>query len=96
MWASSSQQQLQSVGAVNSVARAASDGWYNGEVNLFSSEYGKPSPNMARFHDWGHFTQAVWKGTKQVGCATVLCPAGTIVGSMSSWYTVCNYSPPGM
>ena len=35
----------------------------------------------------GHYTQIVWRGTKEVGCAV----AGT--GNHEVW--VCNYDPPG-
>ncbi|KAL1838649.1 hypothetical protein VTJ49DRAFT_2456 [Mycothermus thermophilus] len=95
MWASSSQQQIQSFGATKSLAKATTNGWYNGELHLFASEFGKANPDKTRFREWGHFTQLVWKDTKQVGCATHLCPPGTITSGMSSWYTVCNYYPPG-
>ncbi len=37
----------------------------------------------------GHFTQIVWKGTKEIGCALQTgCP-----GWPTTW--VCQYSPPG-
>lgn len=94
MWGSS--EDPESFGATASVARAASNGWYNGEVNLFpASDYGKDSPNMANFKEWGHFSQLVWRETKKVGCHSQFCPPGTM-SSMGSWYTVCNYSPAGM
>lgn len=36
----------------------------------------------------GHYTQVVWKNSKNIGCAMALCPdKGQI------W--VCNYDPPG-
>ena len=35
----------------------------------------------------GHYTQVVWKGTKEVGCAKIECKG------MDIW--VCNYNPPG-
>ena len=35
----------------------------------------------------GHFTQVVWRGSKELGCGSVECGGNTI------W--VCNYSPPG-
>jgi hypothetical protein len=93
MWGSTGEPEA--LGATKSVARAASNGWYNGEINLFpSSEYGKATPDMTHFEDWGHFSQLVWKGTKKVGCASVFCQPGTL-SSMGSWYTVCNYYPAG-
>lgn len=54
-------------------------------------------PNMAQFEQWGHFSQIVWKDTKTVGCATVHCPNGLAnTGStVSPYFTVCNYGPPG-
>lgn len=75
-------------------AAAVTMQWYNGEVNLYSSYYGMANPPMDSFLQWGHFTQLVWKGTKSVGCATVQCPAGSVL-SMNAWYTVCNYNEPG-
>lgn len=35
----------------------------------------------------GHFTQVVWRGSQQLGCASATC------GDMRLW--VCNYDPPG-
>ncbi|KAL2022994.1 hypothetical protein VTK56DRAFT_4209 [Thermocarpiscus australiensis] len=93
MWGSSGDPQA--LGANKAVAQAASDGWYNGELNLFpASDYGKDTPDMSGFEQWGHFSQLVWKGTRKVGCATQFCQPGTI-SSMGSWYTVCNYFPAG-
>lgn len=54
--------------------------------------------NEARHYDYrmnscapgemcGHFTQMVWKGTKEVGCAVARS------GGREVW--VCNYNPPG-
>jgi len=84
-------------GGSHAAAQAISDMWYYSEVNLYpQSAYGRSNPDMGGFHDWGHYTQVVWKNTVEVGCASKLCPAGTIVGGMASWYTVCNYHPPGM
>jgi pathogenesis-related protein 1 len=36
----------------------------------------------------GHYTQMVWKDTRYVGCAMVVCPDQSQLWS-------CNYSPPG-
>ncbi|AEE85113.1 putative pathogenesis-related protein [Arabidopsis thaliana] len=36
----------------------------------------------------GHYTQIVWKSTRRVGCARVVCDNGGI-------FMTCNYDPPG-
>ncbi|EPS64834.1 hypothetical protein M569_09947, partial [Genlisea aurea] len=36
----------------------------------------------------GHYTQIVWKTTRRIGCARVLCDAGDV-------FVTCNYYPPG-
>ena len=41
----------------------------------------------ANYHQFGHYTQVVWKGTKQVGCGKALCNGEVII--------VCNYTPAG-
>ncbi|KAK4228883.1 CAP domain-containing protein [Podospora fimiseda] len=93
MWGASSG--AASFGASNSVARAVTDGWYNNEVEDFpQGDYGKPTPDMTDFKKWGHFSQLVWKDSERVGCASQLCPPGT-VSAFESWYTVCNYAPAG-
>ena len=80
------------------VSGVISNMWYNGELNLFpASEYGKSNPDMSNFSGWGHFSQVVWKGTTQVGCATHYCKTGTPMfpSRTSGWYTVCNYKQAG-
>lgn len=68
--------------------------WYNDEMENWSF-YGEDNPPSDSSLDaWGHFTQVVWKSSTKVGCATQKCAAGTIF-SFESWYTVCNYDPPG-
>ncbi|KAG7453158.1 PR-1 protein [Guyanagaster necrorhizus] len=42
----------------------------------------------------GHFTQVVWKSSKQVACAIASCRGGTIFQQPSK-YVVCRYSPAG-
>ncbi|KAI0086018.1 CAP domain-containing protein [Irpex rosettiformis] len=42
----------------------------------------------------GHFTQVVWKSSKQVACAIANCGPGTIFGQPSKMI-VCRYSPAG-
>ncbi|KAH7859599.1 hypothetical protein Vadar_003069 [Vaccinium darrowii] len=36
----------------------------------------------------GHYTQIVWKNTRRVGCARVVCDSGDV-------FMTCNYDPPG-
>jgi hypothetical protein len=43
----------------------------------------------------GHYTQLVWRSTREVGCAKVECATGSPFGSGRWWYVVCDYSPPG-
>ncbi|VBB73865.1 Putative protein of unknown function [Podospora comata] len=97
MWAASAN--VDKVDPAAAAARAISNGWYNDELELFpASEYGRANPSaqaQATFSKWGHFTQLVWKDSKQVGCFTARCPVGTIVSNMESLYTVCNYFPVG-
>jgi hypothetical protein len=70
--------------------------WHNGECEAYpKADYGKDNPDMSNFEVWGHFSQLVWVGSEQVGCASQYCNPGTIYGDMGSWLTVCNYYPPG-
>jgi hypothetical protein len=68
---------------------------YNDEMMFFADLYGKASPDMSKFDAWGHFSQIVWKGTEEVGCATVVCPSLGNAGGSNVPFTVCNYSPAG-
>jgi hypothetical protein len=69
---------------------------YDDEEPWFAGLYGEKNPDMSNFDHWGHFSQIVWKGTTQVGCATVVCSSlGNVTGSNIP-FTVCNYAPPGM
>jgi pathogenesis-related protein 1 len=54
--------------------------WYD-EVKGYS--FKQPGFSMQT----GHFTQVVWRGTTQVGCAMVQCKGNDV------W--VCEYDPPG-
>lgn len=38
-----------------------------------------------------HFTQVIWKGTTELGCAYKLCTTGAYPGL----YVICSYNPPG-
>jgi hypothetical protein len=78
------------------LASGITNGWYNSEFGAYlPSFYGQKTPDMTDFHSWGHFSQVLWKGSSSVGCASQLCPPGTIFASFSSWFTVCNYVAPG-
>lgn len=87
----------ESFGAARAAAQATSNFWYNGELNLWpAGDYGKANPDFSNFHQWGHFSQLIWKGTQQVGCASNYCPPGTMNPTMGAWFTVCNYFPAGL
>jgi pathogenesis-related protein 1 len=43
----------------------------------------------------GHYTQMVWRDTRQVGCAIQHCDTGAPFGSGPWTLVVCNYDPPG-
>lgn len=79
---------------VKAAAQGVTNQWYNSEMTSWEF-YGQSNPpSSSSLHDWGHFTQVVWKSSTKVGCFTAKCPAGTVL-SFPSWYTVCNYNPPG-
>jgi pathogenesis-related protein 1 len=44
-------------------------------------------PYQASWRGIGHYTQIVWRDTRQIGCATSVCQGNLVV--------VCNYDPPG-
>jgi hypothetical protein len=78
------------------LANAIVNQWYYKEVNSFLPSYfGQKTPDMTNFGSWGHFSQVVWASSSSVGCASQLCPAGTIFTTYQSWFTVCNYVVAG-
>ncbi|KAL4816310.1 CAP domain-containing protein [Aspergillus spinulosporus] len=82
--------------SADEVAVMISDLMYNDEMGYFENLYGQATPDMTLFEKWGHFSQIVWKGTTEVGCATVDCPSlGNVDSATSVPFTVCNYSPAG-
>ncbi|KAI1421761.1 CAP domain-containing protein [Xylaria sp. FL1777] len=84
------------LGAAGAVKMATTNMWYDGEFGAFlPSYYGQATPDMTNFESWGHLSQLVWAGTTSVGCHAQFCPKGTAYSTLDSWFTVCNYSPPG-
>lgn len=75
-------------GDASNVTSGITEAFYKAEADMYN--FWGQEPDMTNFHDWGHLTQVVWKGTTHVGCVTVNCP-----GMATNRYTVCNYSPPG-
>ncbi|RAL68480.1 hypothetical protein DID88_007208 [Monilinia fructigena] len=68
--------------------------WY-AEESLYGSLYGVASPSES-VGDFLHFTQMVWQGSHQVGCAVKTCGTdNSIYPGMYIWYSVCNYYPAG-
>jgi uncharacterized protein YkwD len=76
---------------------AAIDAWYKEASNY---DYSKPGFGV----DTGHFTQIVWKDTKELGCASRLCKdryiyaceykdAGNIVGHNGSYFKDNVFAP---
>uniref|UniRef100_A0AC35UG18 ZP domain-containing protein n=1 Tax=Rhabditophanes sp. KR3021 TaxID=114890 RepID=A0AC35UG18_9BILA len=66
--------------ASSSIAGTAVDMWYN-EVKDYDFKKGVFTPTT------GHFTQLVWKNSRQVGFGIAVANGAA--------YIVCNYSPPG-
>jgi len=59
-------------------------------VKAWESEkvyYSGETLNASNWNASGHYTQVVWKNTKEVGCAKAECKGNIIV--------MCNYDPPG-
>jgi pathogenesis-related protein 1 len=84
-------------GATSSTAQKAVDGWA-GEVKCWT--YGAfmtgDKCDVACYTGMnsdgcGHYTQIVWRNTKQVGCGISTCAQGGM--NVDIW--VCNYSPAG-
>lgn len=71
-------------------ATYAVDLWYNE-----GSQYNYSNPGFSPAT--GHFTQVVWVGSKQLGCAVGNCPNGVNVSGQNWQYPMyfCEYNPPG-
>ena len=59
------------------------DSWYYMEKKYYDYEKGSPP---------SHFTQVIWKGSKQIGCAYQVGPWKDFP---NSYYVCCNYFPAG-
>ncbi|OIS96796.1 PREDICTED: pathogenesis-related protein PR-1-like [Nicotiana attenuata] len=60
-------------------------------VNAWADEqkyYNYASNSCVEGQLCGHYTQIVWKSTRKVGCARVICDSGDV-------FMTCNYFPPG-
>lgn len=60
---------------------SVTDSWY-GEIKDYN--FARPGFGMKT----GHFTQVVWKDSKEIGC-------GVAKSRRGGTYVVCNYNPPG-
>lgn len=80
-------------------AKDATESWYS-EITNYGSYYGKEPPDFGRVPAYGHFTQVVWKDTKEMGIGKAkgngrvvvvanYRPAGNFIGSYSE-----NVFPP--
>ena len=79
---------------IAAAASGVTEQWYNGEMPNWQWYGDANPPSGSDFDSFGHFTQVVWAGTQEVGCASVMCPSGTVLG-LPTWYLVCNYRPAG-
>jgi len=61
----------------------ASLSWY-----AEKKDYRYQKVTQANWHPTGHYTQMIWKNTKQIGVGVAACKNGNFV-------VVANYSPPG-
>ena len=81
------------------VTAGITESWYKGEFQAMLPYFGQASIADDVFHNVGHLTQVLWKGTTSVGCVSIDCGANMIVGGVKgstlNKYTVCNYYPAG-
>ena len=64
------------------------NGWYTKEEKNYDYDTGKSANGGVV----GHFTQVVWKSSKQIGCAV---KTGAWGNYANSYYVCCNYFPGG-
>ncbi|KAF2633159.1 PR-1-like protein [Macroventuria anomochaeta] len=80
------------------VTAGITESWYKGEFQPMMPYFGAANIPDDVFHNVGHLTQVLWKGTTRVGCISIDCGNRMIVGGATSSlnkYTVCNYAPAG-
>ena len=85
-------------GPVFNVTAGITEEWYKGEFEAMLPHFGAPILDDNVFHNVGHLTQVLWKGTTSVGCTSVDCGDAMTIGGQPSdlnKYTVCNYYPAG-
>ena len=81
-------QNLYVMGGATPTGAQVADSWYS-ENKDYNYDTGKAKTNGAVI---GHFTQLVWKASKQIGCAVAI---GSWSGYNPSYYVCCNYFPGG-
>lgn len=57
--------------------------------DIYKADYDSSNPT------YSHFTQMVWKGTTELGCAIALCDGIFDASFGKASYMVCEYNPPG-
>ena len=68
----------------------AVDGWAS-EIAFYDYDANTCVPG----EQCGHYTQVVWRETREVGCAVAACPNGLDGWPEGREIWVCRYSPPG-
>ena len=81
-------QNLYVIGGAAPTGAGVADSWYSENKDYdYATGKGKTANAMI-----GHFTQLVWKASKQIGCAVA---TGTWSGYNPSYFVCCNYFPGG-
>lgn len=73
------------------VQTAAAQGWAS-EAPWYDYARNRCEPGKV----CGHYTQMVWRDTRQMGCGIRDCSTGSPFQGFANWtLVVCNYTPPG-